>query len=251
MNSTCENIRLKQSGGILTIRIERPEKKNALNRAMYRAIIAALGEAAADVEVRVVMIRGSADCFSAGNDLADFEDRKPGKSAGMRFLEAMALFEKPLIAAVAGVAVGIGVTLLLHCDLVIAAKDTRFRMPFVPLGLAPEGASTLLLPLAGGYQRAARLLLTGDFFIADDARDAGIVSEVVSAGVLFTRAGAVASQLAALPGASLLETKRLMKSHLRETVLEAIETERLSFEKLIKTNASKAARAMARKPPAK
>jgi enoyl-CoA hydratase/carnithine racemase len=246
---SSEHIQQRLADGILTIVLDRPNKKNALSKDMYRDITGALERARKDEEIRVVVLQGSDTCFSAGNDLADFEERDPGeKSPGIMMLETLAMFEKPIIAAVAGMAIGIGVTTLLHCDLVYAEPGTRFRMPFVQLGVCPEGASTLLIPLHAGHQRAARLMLTGDFFSTQDAMDAGIVSEQVPVTELFDHAQATASKLAGMPQRALRESKRLMKLHLKKAVMESIETESQVFNELLESGDSKAARSAARNP---
>jgi enoyl-CoA hydratase/carnithine racemase len=156
---------------VLRIEIARPEKKNALTQDMYRAMGEALAAAEADSAVRAILIHGARDCFTAGNDLKDFLERSSGggPSEAFRFISALPKLAKPLVAAVGGPAVGIGTTLLLHCDLVYAAPGARFQLPFVPLGLVPEAASSLLLPMVAGYQRAAELLLLGQPFTADKA----------------------------------------------------------------------------------
>ncbi len=243
----AELVNLDIRDGILAITLKRPAKKNALNLEMYQCLNEALQAARTDDEIRVVLLQGNENCFTSGNDLFDFEDRNPDeKSAGILMLEQLATFEKPVVAAVAGVAIGIGVTLLLHCDLVYASPETRFRLPFVPLAIVPEGASTLLLPLMAGHQRASKLLLLGDFFNTKEACETGIVSEVVPLQELFSHARTAAEKLAGFPQTALLETKRLIKSHLQPRVLGAIEAERQIFNKLLETKESRAARKAAR-----
>jgi enoyl-CoA hydratase/carnithine racemase len=176
---------------VLRIEIARPEKKNSLTLDMYRAMADALDAAAADGGVRAVLVHGTRDCFTAGNDLKDFLERPPHageEGPTFRFLRGLAQFPKPLIAAVNGPAVGIGTTMLLHCDLVFAAPGARFQMPFVPLGLVPEAGSSFLLPRIAGYQRAAELLLLGQPFTAEKALAAGFVTEIVPEAELFERA---------------------------------------------------------------
>jgi enoyl-CoA hydratase/carnithine racemase len=170
---------------IARIEINRPDKKNALTVAMYRAMADAVAAAEADPQVRVILIHGRADCFCAGNDLKDFLEQPPhGEGAPVsQFLQRIAVAKKPLIAAVGGPAVGIGTTMLLHCDLVYAAPETRFQLPFVTLGLVPEAASSYLLPKIAGYHRAAELLLLGKPFTAQAALAAGIVTEIIAARV--------------------------------------------------------------------
>jgi enoyl-CoA hydratase/carnithine racemase len=202
-----------RDGAVQRIQINRPEKKNALTADMYAAIAAALKAADADPGVRAVLIHGAGDAFTAGNDLQDFLANAPRTPDApvFGFLEAVSHAEKPLVAAVSGVAVGVGTTMLLHCDLVYAADGTKFALPFVNLGLCPEAASSFLLPAIVGYQRAAELLLLGEPFDAAKAHALGIVTEVVPAEILMLRAGDAAKKLAGKPAASLRLTKRLMK----------------------------------------
>ena len=166
--------------GILRIEINRPDKKNALTAAMYQAMADALTAADADPKVRVVLIHGKSDLFTAGNDLQDFLDNRPRDEdrPAFQFLRNISRAQKPIVAAVAGAAVGIGTTMLLHCDLVYAAPNTRLQLPFVNLGLVPEAASSLLLPALVGYQRAAELLLLCEPFSAQTAKEIGLVNAV-------------------------------------------------------------------------
>jgi enoyl-CoA hydratase/carnithine racemase len=198
---------------VVRIELKRPDKKNALTADMYQAMADALRAAEADAQVRVVLIHGQPDCFSAGNDLKDFLERPPHgeHSPVFQFLAAISTAAKPLIAAVGGPAVGIGTTMLLHCDLVYAAPQTRFQLPFVPLGLLPEAGSSLLLPQLAGYQRAAELLLLGQPFSAEKALAVGIVTDVVPAEELLEYAQDAAAAVAALPPESVRLTKALMK----------------------------------------
>lgn len=202
-----------RDGAVQRIQINRPEKKNALTADMYASIAAALKAAGADAGVRAVLIHGAGDAFTAGNDLQDFLANAPRvpDAPVFRFLEAVSHAEKPLVAAVSGVAVGVGTTMLLHCDLVYAAEGTKFALPFVNLGLCPEAASSFLLPSIVGYQRAAELLLLGEPFDAAKAHALGLVTEVVPAEILMMRAGDAARKLAEKPAASLRLTKRLMR----------------------------------------
>src|ERR1700680_4766782 len=185
---------------IFTVRMDRPEKKNALTRQMYTALIAALQQAEADPAVRVILITGTADCFTADNDLQDFANAAPGEpSVAIDYLRTLAAAQKPVLAAVAGVAVGIGTTMLLHCDLVYAATNARFQLPFVNLGLCPEAGSSLILPSLMGHRRAAELLFFGEPFTADAARELGIVNQVIADQELLVTAMAKAQQLAQKP----------------------------------------------------
>ena len=231
------------------IELARPEKKNAITTEMYVQMAEALAAADADREVRVVLIRGSKDCFTAGNDLSDFLQRPPGaKSPSWKFFETLPAFSKPVVAAVAGPAVGIGTTLLLHCDFVYATAGARFQLPFVPLGIVPEFGSTYLLPLLAGYQRAAEHLLLGQPFTSEKARELGIVTAVVSDAELFDRAEQTAKALAALPPESMRLTKQLMKSAHAEAVRRQVAEEgRIFIERLASPEAKEAMRAILEK----
>jgi enoyl-CoA hydratase/carnithine racemase len=203
--------------GILTIGFDRIEKKNAITAAMYQQLADALRAAEGDAAVRVIVLRGKPEIFTAGNDLEDFLQRPPTTAADgtpapvFQFLQAISQASKPIVAAVSGAAVGVGTTLLLHCDLVYASETAKFSMPFAQLGLCPEAASSLLLPRLMGYQRAAEKLLLGEAFSAKEALQAGLVTRVVPVADLEAFALTQARKLAALPASSLRETKRLMK----------------------------------------
>ena len=223
-------VRAKTEHRIAHIELARLDKKNAITAEMYVQMADALAAAEANRDVRAVLIHGAKDCFTAGNDLSDFLKRTPGmKSPSWRFFELLPTLEKPIVAAVGGPAVGIGTTLLLHCDLVYAEPGARFQLPFVPLGIVPEFGSTYLLPLLAGYQRAAELLLLGQPFTAQKAYEAGIVTEVVPQEQLMQHAMKVATALAALPPESIRLTKRLMKSRHGATLAAAIEEETKIF----------------------
>lgn len=228
---------------VLRIEIARPEKKNALTQEMYRAMADALAAAEADGAVRAILIHGARDCFTAGNDLRDFLDRSAsgGASSAFRFISALPTLAKPLIAAVGGPAVGIGTTLLLHCDLVYASPGARFQLPFVPLGLVPEAASSLLLPMVAGYQRAAELLLLGQPFPAEKALAAGIVTEIVAEDKLLDHARAAAAAVAALPPASVRLTKQLMKRQLAAPIAAQMEEEGRLFAERLQSGEAKEA----------
>jgi len=216
---------------VLRIELNRADKKNALTADMYQAMADALVAADADAGVRVILIRGKTDCFTAGNDLKDFLERPPhgDNSPVFQFLRAISTAAKPLVAAVAGPAVGVGTTMLLHCDFVYAAPNARLQMPFVPLGLVPEAGSSLLLPMIAGYQRAAELLLLGRPFSAAEAHSAGIVTAVVPEAELFGRADETAAALAALPPSSLRATKALMKRRNAAALSQAMQEEGAEF----------------------
>lgn len=200
-------------GGILTIAFNRPARKNAITAAMYQAMADALQQAEDDASVRVILITGTPQVFTSGNDLEDFLHNPPDgpDSPVFRFLWNFSHATKPIVAAAAGAAVGIGTTLLLHCDLVYAADNARFSLPFTQLGLCPEAASSLLLPQIAGYQRAAEKLLLGEPFDAYEAREMGLVNRVVTGDMLADTARQQAARLAAMPPSSLRTTKQLMK----------------------------------------
>lgn len=228
---------------VLRIELARTDKKNALTQDMYRAMRQALADADADAQVRAILIHGTRDCFTAGNDLKDFLERKPGDgpAESFKFISALPLVQKPLIAAVGGPAVGVGTTMLLHCDLVYATATARFQMPFVPLGVVPEAASSLLLPMIAGYQRAAELLLLGQPFTAEKALAAGFVTEIVAEDKLLEHARAAAAAIAALPPASVRAAKALMKRPLLAAIASQMEEEGRIFAERLQSGEAKEA----------
>ncbi|HEY6008822.1 MAG TPA: enoyl-CoA hydratase [Geobacteraceae bacterium] len=199
--------------GIFTMRFNRPEKKNALSLAMYTALVEGLREADGDDSVRVVLLTGVDGCFTSGNDLADFmvAPSTGAESPVMLFLRALSQFRKPIVAAVTGTAVGVGVTMLLHCDLVYAGAGAVFQLPFVNLGLCPEAGSTLLFPMIMGHQRAAELLLLGEPFTAEKACAVGIVNAVAPDNEVLARAREKSLHLTAQPPAAVRLAKALLK----------------------------------------
>jgi enoyl-CoA hydratase/carnithine racemase len=227
---------------VARIRFDRIDKKNALTAEMYAQLGAALAAAEADTQVRAVLLHGTAECFTSGNDIGDFLKRPAGGTPPAKALfDVLPVMKKPVVAAVGGPAVGIGSTLLLHCDLVYAAPNARFQLPFVPLGIVPEFGSTFLLPLLAGYQRAAELLLLGQPFTAQKAYEAGIVTEVVPQEQLIEHALKVAAALAALPPESIRLTKRLMKTRHGPALAATIEEEmRIFGERLSSPEAKEA-----------
>ncbi|HEY9348550.1 MAG TPA: enoyl-CoA hydratase-related protein, partial [Inquilinus sp.] len=241
-NAMADPVLTGNTGPVVTIRLNRPEKKNAINRAMYEALTAALRAAATSRSVRVVVLRGGDD-FSAGNDIADF--LASGKPAGMQpvldFLDVLAGFPKPLIAGVRGAAIGIGTTLLLHCDVVLATPSARFALPFVQLGLVPEAASSLLLPAAVGRLKASWWLLTGEGFDAEAARDAGLITRLIAETTLEMELDAVAARLAALPPAAIRRTKALLREPQEAAVREAMTREVEAFGAQLKSAEAKEA----------
>lgn len=211
------SIATRIDNGILTLTFDRLDRKNAITAAMYQTLADALRSAEADSAVRVIVIEGKPEIFTAGNDLEDFMKRPPTSGEGgapapvFQFLHAIAEAGKPVVASVSGAAVGIGTTLLLHCDLVYASDTAKLTLPFTQLGLCPEAASSLLLPRLVGYQRAAEKLLLGEPFSAQEAFEIGLVTKVLPVAELDAHVRRQAAKLAALPASSLRETKRLMK----------------------------------------
>ncbi|MCB4363619.1 enoyl-CoA hydratase [Hydrogenophaga taeniospiralis] len=229
--------------GVTTLTFNRPDKKNSITAAMYAALADALAAAEADPAVRCVVFQGHEAIFSAGNDIADFLNAPPATqdSPVFRFLRGIALFPKPVIAAVCGPAVGIGTTLLFHCDLVYAGDNAAFSMPFANLGLCPEAASSLLVPQMLGYHRAAEALLLGEPFMAEAALEVGLVNRVLPPLEAAGYAQSVARKLAAKPLSSLIETKRLMKKGQTEQVLAQMAEEGASFGRMLREPAAKEA----------
>lgn len=209
----AEMVKVDCDGAVCCIALNRPDKKNAITRDMYRQLADALAAAAVDPACKVVVLASGGDNFSAGNDLADFlRDPSMDKDSPVyAFLQALVSCPLPVIAAVRGFAIGIGSTLLLHCEQVFADSTAVFALPFVNLGLVPEAGSSLLLPRLLGYQRAADLLLGGDSFSAQQALQYGFVSQLVEDGDVNEQAMAYAQKLAGKPRSSLVETKRLLR----------------------------------------
>lgn len=206
-----EGIAIVENQGVIEIHIDRPDKKNALTAAMYRAMTAALADASARDEIGVVFFAGKGDAFCAGNDLKDFMAGPQGGEAAFTFIRAIAAFEKPMVAAVQGLAVGVGTTMLFHCDLVYASPDARFITPFVNLGIVPEAGSSLLAPATFGYAKAASMLLLGEPMDAQTADQVGFVTAIVPADSLLDHARRKAALLMTKPPQALAVTRRLMK----------------------------------------
>ncbi|MCY4063507.1 MAG: enoyl-CoA hydratase-related protein [Chloroflexi bacterium] len=215
---------ITQSNHILRIQLNRPRKKNALTPAMYDALREAIERADDDSSIRVITLTGSGDSFCAGNDLNTFL-ADPGSDAAARFIKAIAGAQTPIVAAVNGVAVGVGVTMLLHCDLVYAASDAKFNFAFIDLGLLPEAGSSYLLPRMLGYSGAAELLMLGEAFSAEKAQECGIVNQVVAAEALHDLAQSKAAQLAAKPPEALRQTKMLLRRGSAKAVEETMALE--------------------------
>lgn len=223
---------------VLVIRINRPERKNALTHAMYTGLADALGNAEADGSIRCSLITGNAECFTAGNDLTDFAEGLPGEFESTpvgRFLFALANATKPVVAAVNGPAVGIGTTMLLHCDMVFAGTNTRFQMPFANLGLCPEGASSLLLPQWLGRARASELLMLGSPFDAEQADRLGLLNRICAPDSTESDALAACQQLAAQPPAAIRATKALLNRPNRDAIRETLLAEGQLFGERLKS----------------
>lgn len=233
---TDPHLLVHRNGGVVTLEFSHREKKNAITTGMYAAMADALVDAEADDAACVVLIQGQPDLFTSGNDLRDFlAPPDAAERPAHRFLRAIATFPKPIVAAVGGPAIGIGTTMLMHCDFVVATTEARFHLPFVPLGLCPEAGSSLLLPQLAGHRLAARLLLLGEPFDAGLAREAGIVTTIVDAESLLDEARALAARLARLPQDAVRTTKRLLRLPLGRTPLEAIKQEYPEFVRLLGT----------------
>ena len=214
-----------QSGSILTLSLNRPAKMNALTRAMYAGLAKGLNDAAGDFGIRIVILTSEGDHFTAGNDIVDFMDNPPTSDSSevAQFLAALLNFPKPLIAAVKGNAVGVGTTMLLHCDVVVASPSANFSMPFASLGLVPEAGSSFLFPALVGYQRAAKIFFTGESFGADAALEMGLIAEIDSDAL----AGAtkIAQHIAEQPPQAIINTKALLKARNHESVAAVMKAE--------------------------
>jgi len=224
-------IRTATLNKVLTIEIARPEKKNALTQAMYTAMAEALEAANTDAGVRAVLITGQPGIFTSGNDIDDFMQRPPqgDETPVARFMRALLDCDKPVVAAVTGAAVGIGTTLLLHCDLVYVSDEARLAMPFVSLGLVPEYASSLVLPALLGHVKAAEKLMLGEPFSGSDAVDCGIANAVLPAGEVVNHARRMAERFNALAPGAVADTKRLMRAPLRARIREVMAAEGALF----------------------
>jgi len=237
------SVRYGVQDGVAAVELARPERKNAITAEMYGQLADALAAAAADASVRAVVIHGTPAVFSAGNDIQDFLERPPvsDDASTVRFMRALAAQELPVVAAVNGAAVGIGATLLLHCDLVYCADDAMFSRPFVNLGLCPEFASSLLLPLAAGYHKAAEKLLFGEPISAEEALEMGLVNRLLPPGEVLEHAMRQARRFCALPPAAVRATKRLLKAAWRGAVDGAMGAEMALFRELLSSAESREA----------
>ncbi len=229
-----QHVQIERADGALSLTLARPERRNAITVAMYAALADAIEEAASDTSVRLITIRGQGEDFTGGNDLADFLNDMPAPGSDVdipvwRLLRALANNELPLVAAVHGNVVGIGTTMLFHCDLVIAEQGSRFVMPFVDLGLVPEAASSLIMPRLSGRRAAARHILLGEPFSADEALAMGIASHVVAKGESEAALAAMVAALLAKPAEALRLSQRLLRRSDRADVLDRMELENGHF----------------------
>lgn len=217
--------------GVATIEIARPGKKNALTLSMYQAMADAINAAVADSAVRALLITGQPGVFTSGNDLEDFMQRPPTNddSPVLRFMHALTACDKPVVAAVTGAAVGIGTTMLLHCDLVYVSDEARLAMPFVALGLVPEFASSLLIPQLIGHAKAAQLLLLGEPFTGADAVEFGIANAVLPPDEVVPHARRMAERFNTLPAGAVRDAKRLLRASSKEVITQTINTEAAVF----------------------
>jgi len=234
---------VRDDGAVRIIRLNRPEKKNALTQPMYAAITRALHEAQANEAIRCLMITGTPGVFSAGADIGEFLES--AQAGGLRphtldFLKALVHNQKPLVAAVGGLAVGIGTTMLFHCDYVVAAAEATFTTPFLKLALIPEAASSLLAPMRMGYARAFSMLVMGRPLNAAQAREAGLVNEVVDGAEVEAAAMKAAQEIAALPAGAVAVSRRLMRGHI-DAVTRQIDTEVAHFKDRLTSDEARAA----------
>lgn len=237
------DILVTDDGPLRTIRMNRPDKKNALTLPMYETMAAAITSAATNDEIRCLIVAGAPDVFCAGNDIGDFMKMASGGGLGepiLRFLYALARCEKPIVAAVNGNAVGVGCTMLLHCDHVVASDGAKLSTPFVALGLVPEAASSLIAPRLMGHVRAFSLLVMGKPLSAQEAKEAGIVNTVVPAGETDTTALAAAQKIAALPPQGVLVSRRLMRGSVEE-IVKRIDKEAEAFKARLQSPDAQAA----------
>lgn len=237
VSSSNPNINYTVDGATFVIQINRPEKKNALTRSMYQALGDGFKLAHENPAIHVILLRGTDDCFTSGNDVTDFvkhavsDEERPS----VYFMKSIAFAEKPVIAAISGLAIGIGTTLLLHCDLIYAAENCFLQLPFTRLGICPEAGSSLLLPEIIGHQRAAELLLLGDRFSARQGLQYGLINAVLAQEEYLSAAMGKAAELGALPADAVQSSKRLIKRRLRTVLPDTIELELKEFARLLQT----------------
>jgi enoyl-CoA hydratase/carnithine racemase len=237
---STDHIKANYKDGILELEIYRRDKKNALTEAMYQSLTQNIQFAHINQDIRVIYLHGQEDLFTSGNDLGEFvKFNLSEESSALQFLKAIANCPLPIVAAVGGDAIGIGTTLLLHCDLVIASTQARFQLPFVNLGLCPEGASSYLLPIQAGHKLSNQLLLLGNSFDASVAHQAGLINSSYPKEQILQRGLEMCKQLASKPYDSIMSTKRLLKQHHQKSTNDALETEFSEFLHLLQQPASK------------
>lgn len=240
-----DEIQSTVQGRVRVLTLNRPSKKNALTVPMYRALSAHIEEADQDPGTGAIVLQARGDSFSAGNDMDDFRERaqaaEPGSSAGLDFIEVLLGCSTPVIASVQGRAIGIGTTMLLHCDFVLADRNARFSTPFVDLGLCPEAASSLLMPLMLGFRRANELLLAGETLDAEQALDCQLISRLYEPEQLAAATHELAAKIAAKPAGSLQLSKSLLRRYWRDAIKEALELEREHFTDRLRSADCKAA----------
>jgi enoyl-CoA hydratase/carnithine racemase len=236
------DVTVTDDGPVRVIRLNRPQKKNALTRAMYNAVSEAIRQSDKDDAIRCLVIAGAREVFCAGNDIGDFLNASSGglDASGHSFLHTLTLRQKPMVAAVNGAAIGVGVTMLLHCEQVVAGTTATLSTPFIRLGLIPEAASTLLAPMRMGYSRAFSMLVMGRPLTAAEAKDAGIVNAVVDPAQVDDVALATAREIAALPPKTVAVTRNLMRGHL-DDVIKQIDAESKHFKDLLSSDEARAA----------
>jgi enoyl-CoA hydratase/carnithine racemase len=237
ITSSDPHVIYHNQSGVFVLQLHRPDKKNALTQTMYKAMADGILGADKDPSIRVILIRGSEDCFTSGNDVNDFV-KSPDMGTerpSVQFMKAIAQASKPVIAAVGGLAIGIGTTMLLHCDLVYAAEDAFFQLPFTRLGLCPEAGSSVLLPQIVGHQRASELLLLGERFSAAKAKEYGMINEVLPTAAYLEHAIAKANELARLPADAVQTSKALIKRNQASPMNDTIQAELLQFARLLQS----------------
>lgn len=235
-------ITVHRDDAVMVLTLNRPDKRNALTQQMYSALCQALNQAEQDESIHVVLLQGDADCFTAGNDLNDFLSNGPltDDTPVIQFLHLLPALTKPLVAAVSGAAVGIGTTVLLHCDLVYASSSSRFQLPFVNLGLVPEAGSSVLLPALCGYPRAAELLMLGEPFDAETALQLGLINAVTGPEQVLELARQKARALAARPPKALMATKALLKQSRPANLASAMAAELECFSRHLASEETRA-----------
>jgi len=239
-----EHIVYSKDGAVASIRFNRPEKKNAITSAMYSALVESLDDAAADAQIRAVGLFGTDDTFTAGNDIGDFIAAGAGVDGDLpvlAYLRALVAFRKPLIAGVKGIAIGIGTTMLMHCDAVVAGRSARFAVPFTKLGLVPEAGASVLFPLIAGRTRASWLMLSGEQFGAEEAKEVGLINRVTDDGDVDAAVAMMCGALAELPPNSVMTTKKLMKARTADVVDQAMKNETAAFIEALKGDEARAA----------